>query len=96
MVVMAPETPVGRSERLDVVVSAGCINVPSDAVELIVAEVLVAVSGCGSGVVGLVDACRLCDDRGVSVSPEGVSVSPGTDVAGTGRAETGSPTWGVR
>lgn len=86
---MAPETPVGRSERLDVVVSAGCINVPSDAVELIVAEVLVAVSGCGSGIVGLVDACRLCDDRGVSVSP-------GTDVARTGRAETGSPTWGVR
>lgn len=86
---MALETPVGRSERLDVVVSAGCIDVPSDAVELTVPEVIVAVSGCGSGVVGLVNACRLRDDRGVSESPT-------TDVARTGSAETESPTWGVR
>lgn len=46
VLVAALATPVGRTERLDDVVSAGCIDVPPEVVEVAVGSVDVGISDC--------------------------------------------------
>jgi hypothetical protein len=89
VLVMALATPVGRTERLDDVVSAGCIDVPPEVVVVAVGSVNVGISDCCIELVWLAVVCRLEDVFGTAGSP-------GTIVTGNGGVASETPTWGDR